>query len=154
MKNYIIICGLNDKDTRKQEITTEQAKTTLATIILDYADGATLTECNGIYKHEDGGIVFEKSIKIEISGISKENALTSRGGLRRNKPGARVCRRITLKIYSNMEVLHYDTLHNHPKGRKIRGFLRFCRYPERIQTRGRITMQRLHNSPRKSLLSQ
>lgn len=74
MKNYIIICGLNDKDTRKQEITTEQAKTTLATIILDYADGATLTECNGIYKHEDGGIVFEKSIKIEISGISKENA--------------------------------------------------------------------------------
>ena len=74
MKNYIIICGLNDKDTRKQEITTEQAKTTLATIILNYADGATLTECNGIYKHEDGGIVFEKSIKIEISGISKENA--------------------------------------------------------------------------------
>lgn len=74
MKNYIIICGLNDKNTRKQEITTEQAKTALAGIILDYADGATLTECNGIYKHEDGGIVFEKSIKIEISGISKENA--------------------------------------------------------------------------------
>ena len=36
MKNYVIICGLNDKDTRKQEITTEQAKTALAGIILDY----------------------------------------------------------------------------------------------------------------------
>lgn len=74
MKNYIIICGLNDKNTRKQEITTERAKQALAGIVLEYADGATLTECDGIYKHEDGGIVFEKSIKIEISGISKENA--------------------------------------------------------------------------------
>lgn len=74
MKNYVIICGLNDKDTRKQEITTERARQALAGIALEYADGATLTECNGIYKHEDGGIVFEKSIKIEISGISKENA--------------------------------------------------------------------------------
>lgn len=74
MKNYIIICGLNDKDTRKQEITTERAKQALAGIVLEYADGATLTECAGIYKHNDGGIVFETSIKIEISGITKENA--------------------------------------------------------------------------------
>lgn len=74
MKNYIIICGLNDKDTRKQEITTEQATQALAGIVLKYAGGATLTECKGIYKHEDGGIVFETSIKIEISGITKENA--------------------------------------------------------------------------------
>ena len=34
MKNYVIICGLNDKNTRKQEITTEQAKTALAGIII------------------------------------------------------------------------------------------------------------------------
>ncbi len=74
MKNYILIVGLNDKDTRKQEITTEQATQALAGIILKYTDGATLTECKGIYKHENGGIVFETSIKIEISGITKETA--------------------------------------------------------------------------------
>lgn len=74
MKNYVIICGLNDKDTRKQEITTEQATQALAGIILTHTDGATLTECKGIYKHEDGGIVFETSIKIEISGTDKETA--------------------------------------------------------------------------------
>lgn len=74
MQNFIIIVGLNDKDTRRQETPADIAKNTLAGIVLEYADGATLTECNGIYKHEDGGIVFEKSIKIEISGISKENA--------------------------------------------------------------------------------
>lgn len=74
MKNYVIIVGLNDKDTRRQETPTERAKQIIAGIVLEYADGATLTECDGIYKHNDGGIVFEKSIKIEIAGISKENA--------------------------------------------------------------------------------
>lgn len=76
MKTFTIICGLNDKDTRKQEITTKEAQRRLASIVLDFADGATLTECNGIYRHNDGGIVFEKSIKIEIAGISKKAALT------------------------------------------------------------------------------
>ena len=76
MKTFVIICGLNDKDTRKQEITTDNAKRRLAGIVLAFADGATLTECDGIYKHHDGRIVFEKSIKIEIAGISKKAALT------------------------------------------------------------------------------
>lgn len=31
----------------------------------------------------------------------------------------RACRRVTLKFYSNMEVLHYDTLHHNPKGRNF-----------------------------------
>ena len=74
MNNYIIIVGLNDKDTRRQETPTQAAKMALATIILKYADGATLTECDGIYKHADGQIIFEKSIKIEIAGITEPNA--------------------------------------------------------------------------------
>lgn len=67
MKNYIIICGLNDKNTRKQEITTEQAKTALAGIILDYADGATLTECNGIYKHKENAERIASRAKIALN---------------------------------------------------------------------------------------
>lgn len=95
MKNYVIICGLNDKDTRKQETSTEQATQTLAGIVLQYADGATLTECKGIYKHENGGIVFETSIKIELSGISEPNA-----------------RRIAdeAKIALNQESIYFQTL--------------------------------------------
>lgn len=75
MKNYCLIVGLNDKDSKKQEITTDAARALLAGIVLDYSDGATFTECAGIYKHADGSIVIEKSIKIEIAGIAKENAL-------------------------------------------------------------------------------
>ena len=75
MKNYCLIVGLNDKDTKRQEITTDEARALLAGIVLDYSDGATFTECAGIYKHADGSIVIEKSIKIEIAGITKENAL-------------------------------------------------------------------------------
>lgn len=74
MKNYTIIAGLNDKDTRTQIIETDTAEAIIAEIILKYADGATLTRCKGIYKHQDGQTVFENSIKCEISGIDKENA--------------------------------------------------------------------------------
>ncbi len=76
MFNFVIIAGLNDKDTKRQEIDTETARATVAGIVCKYADGATLTDCNGIYKHQDGSgaVVFEKSIKIEICGITKENA--------------------------------------------------------------------------------
>ena len=60
MKNYVIICGLNDKNTRKQEITTEQAKTALAGIILDYADGATLTSRGGLRRNKPAGLIGVK----------------------------------------------------------------------------------------------
>lgn len=74
MKNYTIIAGLNDKDTKTQRIATRTAEQIIASIILKYADGATLTRCKGIYKHANGQTVFENSIKCEISGINKENA--------------------------------------------------------------------------------
>lgn len=76
MFNYIIIAGLNDKDSKRQEIPTDAARGIVAGIVCKYADGATLTDCNGIYKHNDGSgvIVFEKSIKIEISGIQRDAA--------------------------------------------------------------------------------
>ena len=74
MKNYTIIAGLNDKDTRTQIIDTDAAERIIAEIILKYADGGTLTRCKGIYKHQDGRTVFENSIKCEISGINEPTA--------------------------------------------------------------------------------
>lgn len=75
MKHFTIIAGLNDQQTKTQIIDTDTAENIIANIILDHADGATLTRCKGIYKHANGVIVFENSIKCEISGITKENAL-------------------------------------------------------------------------------
>jgi len=75
MKTYTIIAGLNDRYTKKQEISTDNASALISTIILKYTAGATLSTCKGIYKHEDNGqIIFETSIKIEIAGIRKQAA--------------------------------------------------------------------------------
>ena len=74
MKTFTIIAGLNDKDTKKQIISTAQAEKRIAAIILNYTGGATLTRCKGIYTHDNGATVFENSIKAEISGITTETA--------------------------------------------------------------------------------
>lgn len=73
--NTTIICGLFDKDTKKQEISTSNAKIIISNLILKYAVGATLTDCNGIFKHSDGVVVFEPSIKIEVAMLTLETAL-------------------------------------------------------------------------------
>ena len=75
IKTYTLIVGLNDKDSRRQEVSTSDAKRILADIVLRYSDGATFTTCEGVYRHADGGVVFETSIKIEVFGITPDEAL-------------------------------------------------------------------------------
>ena len=70
MINYKIIIGLNDQETKKQEIETDKAEDIIAEmLILNYGlYGATLSRCKGIYRMESTGeIIKEISIKIEIS---------------------------------------------------------------------------------------
>lgn len=75
MLKFTIIAGLNDKDTKKQEITTEEATNKIVKVLkLAEVDGATLTEAKGLYIHEDGTAVFENSIKIELLFITEEKA--------------------------------------------------------------------------------
>ena len=62
VKKYNLFLGLNDKDSKKQEISTLNAYK----ILMNYFSGATVTESTGFYKHEDGTIIIEKSLKIEI----------------------------------------------------------------------------------------
>ena len=60
MNTYYI--GLNDKDTKKQEIPTDEAvKIIVDTIVYDF----TFSICNGVYTHEDGTKVCEVTIKLE-----------------------------------------------------------------------------------------
>lgn len=69
MNKITLYCGLNDKDTKRQEITTLDAYKIAVNIVLKYCGGATILEADGIYTHEDGTIVIEKTLKIELIDI-------------------------------------------------------------------------------------
>ena len=75
MLKFTVIVGLNDKDTKKQEITTEEAYNLITKILyINNIEGATFTEAKGLYIHRDGTAVFENSIKIELLFITEETA--------------------------------------------------------------------------------
>ena len=76
MKKYTLYLGLNDKDTKKQEIATLEAYKITTNLLTSYTDGATIFEANGIYKHDDGTITIEKTLKIELLFIEKATVLT------------------------------------------------------------------------------
>ena len=66
IKQHTLILGLNDKNTKKQHITTPDAYNITMNILAGYFDGATITDTKGFYKHEDGTLTFETSLKIEL----------------------------------------------------------------------------------------
>ena len=67
MLKFTVIAGLNDKETKKQEISTETAyKIIFKALQNNSVEGATLTEAKGFYTHNNGDIVIENSIKIEL----------------------------------------------------------------------------------------
>ena len=77
MLKFTIIAGLNDKETKKQEITTEEAYNRIINILyINNIEGATFTDAKGVYIHRDGTAVFENSIKIELLFITEKQART------------------------------------------------------------------------------
>lgn len=59
---YTYFIGLNDKDTKKQEISTDEAiKIIVNSIPCDF----TFSICNGVYTHKDKTKVCEVTIKVE-----------------------------------------------------------------------------------------
>lgn len=62
MKKITLFVGLNDKKTKLQNISTLEAYK----ILFNYFNGATITEATGFYKHDDGTLIIEKSLKIEL----------------------------------------------------------------------------------------
>ena len=75
MLKFTIIAGLNDKDTKKQEIETAEAYDRIIKVLHNNnIEGATFTEAKGLYIHENGEAVFENSIKIELLFITEETA--------------------------------------------------------------------------------
>lgn len=72
MKQFTIYLGLNDKDTKRQEIATVEAYKLATNILVAKVGGATIYEADGIYKHFDGSIVIEKTLRIETSNVDVE----------------------------------------------------------------------------------
>lgn len=66
MKKFTLYLGLNDKDTKVQQISTVEAYKIVSNLISRDFEGGTIFEAQGIYKHEDGTIVTETTLRIEI----------------------------------------------------------------------------------------
>lgn len=61
-----IYLGLNDKNTKTQIISTLEAYKIVNNLITKQFDGGTIFEAQGIYKHDNGIIVIEKTLRIEL----------------------------------------------------------------------------------------
>ncbi len=64
--------GLNDKDSKQQEISTVNAYKVAANLASAMFDGCTISEATGIYKHDDGTIVTENTLRIELLFVTLE----------------------------------------------------------------------------------
>lgn len=78
MIKYNIYIGLNDKDSKKQEVSTRKAKEkTIKILNNNNITGLTMYEVTGVFKHDTGEVVFEKSLKVELLEVKKEDVLRS-----------------------------------------------------------------------------
>lgn len=66
MKKYILSLGLNDKNSKRQEISTLEAFKVVSKMCADKFGGSTIYESRGSYRHDDGTMVHETTLRIEI----------------------------------------------------------------------------------------
>lgn len=66
MKQYTLYIGLNDKDTKQQKIDTIEAFKIVSAECTKKFGGATIYNAKGIYKHDNGDIVIENTLRVEI----------------------------------------------------------------------------------------
>lgn len=69
---FTIYIGLNDKDSKQQEISTLDAYKIISNMIAARFDGGTISEATGIYKYQDGTVSIETSLRVEILFASAE----------------------------------------------------------------------------------
>ena len=62
MNKYTFYIGLNDKDSKVQEITTLDAYKIVSTLIGD----CTIQEGKGIYTHQDGTQILETTLIVQV----------------------------------------------------------------------------------------
>lgn len=66
MIKHTLYIGLNDQHTKNQEISTLEAFKIVQNILSDKTGGGTVYNATGIYKHDNGEIVIENTLRVEI----------------------------------------------------------------------------------------
>ena len=77
MEEYVnnktmLAIGLFDKDTKKQEIPTEEAFNIVNKCLMECVEGATVYLGNGIYKHIDKTTICEPNIIVLLYDVDKK----------------------------------------------------------------------------------
>ena len=62
MQKHIFLIGLNDKDTKKQELSKEYFLSTIYETVGD----CTISDAYGYYTHADGSLAKEPSLRVEM----------------------------------------------------------------------------------------
>jgi len=66
MNKYTLSVGLNDKNTKKQRLSTIEAYKIVENTIVKIAGGGSIFEGRGIYKHDNGMVVIENTLSVEL----------------------------------------------------------------------------------------
>ena len=62
IKKHTLLVGLNDKDTKKQKVTSAKARK----VIMDIVGDCTISDACGCYTHNNGTVVQEKCLRVEL----------------------------------------------------------------------------------------
>lgn len=66
IEKITLYMGLNDKDTKVQKFTKIESFKLIQNILRIKGIDATISESTGLYHHDDGTLVIEESLRIEI----------------------------------------------------------------------------------------
>ena len=66
MNKITLFIGLNDKDTKRQEITTGEARAILADRIAQKIGFGTVSLASGVYTHDNGETDIENTLRCEF----------------------------------------------------------------------------------------
>ena len=69
----LLFCGLFDQTSKAQEISTLDAYKIASNLLTEIIGFGTITEALGVYTHDNGTIVNEPTLRIEVSGIDIES---------------------------------------------------------------------------------
>lgn len=96
-QKIILFLGLFDKDSKAQEVSTLDAFKIASNLLTDIIGFGTITEAVGVYTHDDGSIVNEPTLRIEVSNVELE-------------PMKRLA--IALKQAFNQESVAFEVVHS------------------------------------------
>lgn len=72
MTKYTLYIGLNDKDTKTQRIDTVEASKIVQNVLTDTTGGGTIYSATGVYRHDNGAVVIENTLRVELVAVAME----------------------------------------------------------------------------------